>query len=67
MNNQSSVIYTNSKFTTNNMLRSNLCDFGDAGIFVKEAITSSAGNAIFGNCTIVIIRVIEIDTWNFRA
>lgn len=63
MNNQSSVIYTNSKFTTNNMLRSNLCDFGDAGIFVKEAITSSAGNAmIFGNCTLVIICVIEIDT-----
>lgn len=50
------------------MLRSNLCDFGDAGIFVKETITSSAGNAmIFGNCTLVIIRVVEIDTWNFRA
>ena len=49
------------------MLRSNLCDFGDADIFVKEA-TSTAGNAmIFENCTSVISCFIEIDRGNFRA
>lgn len=50
MNNQSNVIYTISEFTTSNMLISNLCDFGDADIFVKETLLSTADNAVIMLC-----------------
>ena len=50
LNNQSNVIYTISEFTTSNMLISNLCDFGDADIFVKETLLSTADNAVIMLC-----------------